>query len=150
MPYEVMSRGSKHELDGILGATDDLERVLLEKIEAAEEFARMGRALLKQIHGCDGVANQGGLPRLPRRFAGVDPYNATVVLLREQNRPLSKEEIVEELLAGNVMTASKKQTPKHRAELIKKSLKANVNNGKLKFLNGRFGFLDWPNQMFTA
>ena len=145
-----MPQGSKHVLNDVIGATDDLERVLLEKIEAAEEFVRKARSLLEQIRGSDGAADQVRLSRRPQRFAGVDPYNATVVLLREQNRPLSKEEIVEELLAGNVTTASKKQTPKHRAAHIKKSLKANVNNAKLKLLNDRFGFPDWPNEMFMA
>jgi hypothetical protein len=145
-----MPPGSKHVLNDLIGSTDDLERVLLEKIEAAEQFARTARALLKQIHGSDNAANQVKLSRLPQRFAGVDPYNATVVLLREQNRPLSKEEIVEELLAGNVMTASRKQTPKDKAENVKRSLKANVNSGKLKLLNERFGFPDWPDEMFMA
>lgn len=145
-----MTQRSKHVLNDAIGSTDDLERVLLEKIEAAEEFVRTARALLKQIHGSDDAASQVRLSKHPHRFTGVDPYNATVVLLREQNRSLSKEEIVEQLLAGNVMTGSKKQTPKHKAELVKKSLKANFNNGKLKLLNDRFGFPDWLDEMFTS
>ena len=71
-----------------------------------------------------------------------------MILLRDQERPLLQDEIVEELMAGNVMTGSKSQSPKHKAELIKKSLKANVNNGKLKMLNGRFGFPNWKDELF--
>jgi len=133
-------------LHDVIGSTDQLKRVLLEKIEAAEEFLRRARALLEQIHGGNG---SGRLSR-SQRYGGVDPYPATVMLLREQNRALSEGEIVQELLAGNVMTGSKKQTTKHKAELIKKSLKANVNNTKLKLLNDRFGFPDWPEDMFTS
>jgi hypothetical protein len=57
---------------------------------------------------------------------------------------------VEELLAGNVMTGSKKETSKHKAENIKRSLKANVNNGNLKLKNDRFGLRDWTDEMFTS
>ncbi len=140
----------KPPLDDVIGPTDQLERLLLEKIEAAEEFARRGRAFLQYIHGSDGTAGPVKLSTHPQRWARTDPYNATVFLLREQDRALSEAEIVEELLDGNVMTGSKKQTPKHKAELIKKSLKANVNNGKLKLLHDRFGFPDWPDEMFNA
>ena len=132
-------------LHDVIGSTDQLERVLLEKIEAAEEFLRRARALLEQLHARNGA----GMPSHTQRFAGIDPYNATVFLLRQKNRGLSQAEIVQELLAGDVMTGSKKQTTKHKAELIKKSLKANVNNTKLKLLNDRFGFPDWPDEMFT-
>ncbi len=145
-----MSDDPKQTLKDVIGPTDQLERVLLEKIEAAEEFARRSRALLELIHGDTTGGNSVPLSRHPQRYARTDPYNATVFLLREQNRPLSEAEIVEELLDGNVMTGSKKQTEKHKAELIKKSLKANVNNTKLKLLNDRFGFPDWPDEMFTS
>jgi hypothetical protein len=140
----------KQVLNDVIGATDHLERVLLEKIEAAEEWLRQARALLELTRGDATGTNPVRLSSHPQRYAGLDPYPATVILLREQNRALSKSEIVEELLAGNVMTGSKKQTPKHKAELIKKSLKANVNNTKLKLLNERFGCPDWPDEMFTA
>lgn len=138
----------KQSLNDVIGSTDHLERVLLEKIEAAEEFLRKARALLEQLQG-PGRNGAGILPPT-QRYAGIDPYNATVFLLRQKNRPLSRGEIVEELLAGNVMTGSKKQTTKHKAELVKKSLKANVNNTKLKLLNDRFGLAEWPDEMFTA
>jgi hypothetical protein len=137
----------KQTLNHVIGPTDQLERVLLEKIQAAEEFLRRARALLAQIHG-DGSGSPVKFSTDAQRWARTDPYNATVILLREQNRALSKDEIVEELLAGNVTTGSKKQTPKHKAELIKKSLSANVNNGNLKLMNERFGFPDWPDEMF--
>ena len=146
-PCEIMPDDTKPPLDDVIGPTDQLERVLLEKIEAAEEFARRGRALLDHIHGNDG---RGRLSRHPQRYTSLDPYPATVILLREQNRALSKDEIVEELLAGKVQTGSKKGTPKHKAEVIKKSLSANVNNGNLKLMNDRFGFPDWPNEMFNG
>jgi hypothetical protein len=143
-----MTDDATHPLKDVIGPTDQLERVLLERIEAAEEFARMGRALLARIHGGGPDARPARLSRHPQRYSGLDPYPATVILLRDQERPLLPGEIVEELLAGNVMTGSKSQRPKHKAELIKKSLKANVNNGKLKMLNGRFGFPDWRDEMF--
>ena len=139
-----MSQDPKQALNDVIGPTDHLERVLMDKIEAAEEFARRARALLEQIHGSNG----GRFSHSSQRYASIDPYPATVMLLREKNCALSEAEIVKELLAGNVMTGSKRQTPKHKAELIKKSLKANVNNTKLKLLKDRFGFPDRPNEMF--
>ena len=135
----------KQTLNDVIGPTDPLERILLEKIQAAEEFLRRARALLELTRGSDG---RGKLSNHPQRYAIYDPLNATKILLQEQNRPLSETEIVEELLNGNVMTGSKKQTEKHKAELIKKSLKANVNNNKLKLRNDRFGFPDWPDELF--
>ena len=141
-----MTNDPNQPLKDVIGPTDQFEHVLLEKIEAAEEFARMGRALLERIRG--GAGKSARTPKRPQRYAGIDPYPATVMLLREQERPLSQGEIVEELMAGNVMTGSQSQKPKHKAELIKKSLKANVNNGKLKMLNGRFGFPDWKDELF--
>jgi len=140
-----MTNDTSQPLKDVIGSTDQLERVLLEKIEAAEEFARMGRALLERIHGKSAARPRS---KRPQRYAGLDPYPATVILLRDQERPLSQAEIVEELMAGDVMTGSKSQKPKHKAELIKKSLKANVNNGKLKMLNGRFGFPAWRDDLF--
>ena len=137
----------KQTLNDVIGPTDPLERILLEKIQAAEEFLRRARALLELTRGSDG---RGKLSNHPQRYAIYDPLNATKILLQEQNRPLSETEIVEELLNGNVMTGSKKQTQKHKAELIKKSLKANVNNNKLKLRNDRFGFRDWPDELFGA
>jgi hypothetical protein len=141
-----MTNEANQPLKDVIGPTDQLERVLLERIEAAEEFARMGRALLERIRG--GAAKPPKPSKNTQRYAGIDPYPATVILLRDQERPLLQEEIVEELMAGNVMTGSKSQSPKHKAELIKKSLKANVNNGKLKMLNGRFGFPNWKDELF--
>jgi hypothetical protein len=141
-----MTNDTSQPLKDVIGSTDQLERVLIEKIEAAEEFARMGRALLERIHGK--ASARSARPKRPQRYAGLDPYPATVILLRDQERPLSQAEIVEELMAGDVMTGSKSQKPKHKAELIKKSLKANVNNGKLKMLNGRFGFPAWRDDLF--
>src|SRR5262249_2662538 len=141
-----MTNDASQPLKDVIGPTDQLEHVLLEKIEAAEEFARMGRALLERIQGK--AAPRTARSKRPQRYAGLDPYPATVILLRDQERPLSQAEIVEELMAGDVMTGSKSQQPKHKAELIKKSLKANVNNGKLKMLNGRFGFPAWRDDLF--
>ena len=134
-------------LHDIVGTTADLERVLLEKIEAAEEFLGTARELLDQIRG-DGSPDSVRLSTNPDRYGGIDPYNATVFLLRKKNRALSESDIVTDLLAGNVRTGSKKQTGKDNAENVKRSLKANVNNGKLRLLNGRFGFSEWPNEMF--
>jgi dTDP-4-amino-4,6-dideoxygalactose transaminase len=145
-----MSDDPKHTLNDLIGPTDHLERVLLEKIEAAEEWLRRARALLELTRGDATAANPVRLSSHPQRYASLDPYPATVILLREQNRALSKDEIVEELLAGNVQTGSKKGTTKHKAEVIKKSLKANVNNTNLKLLNERYGFPDWPDEMFTS
>ena|SRR5215813_3751369 len=146
----VMSDDPKQTLNDVIGPTDPLERILLEKIQAAEEFLRRARALLEQIHTGDGGGNPVRLSSHPQRYAIYDPLNATKTLLQEQNRPLSETEIVEELLNGNVMTGSKKQTSKHKAENIKRSLKANVNNGNLKMRNDRFGLSEWPDEMFTA
>jgi hypothetical protein len=140
----------KHVLGDVIGPTDPLERALVEKIEIAEEFARRARALLELIHTGDGSPDTAKLSTNPQRYGGIDPYNATVFLLRKRNRALTEREIVADLLAGNVMTGSKKQTSKDKAENIKRSLKANVNNGKLKLLNERFGFPDWPEEMFTG
>jgi len=144
-----MPSGSKHVLNDVIGTTADLERVLLEKIEAAEEFLRTARELLDQIRG-DGSPESVSLSTNPDRYGGIDPYNATVFLLRKRNRALTENEIVADLLAGNVMTGSKKRTAKDNAENVKRSLKANVNNGKLKLLNERFGFPEWPNERFMA
>jgi hypothetical protein len=140
----------KHLLGDVIGPTDQLERVLVEKIEAAEEFVRRARALLEQIHGDGSSPDSARLATNPHRYAGIDPYNATVFLLRKRDRALTEKEIVTDLLAGNVMTGSKKQTAKDKAENIKRSLKANINNGKLKLINDRFGFPDWPDDMFNA
>jgi hypothetical protein len=137
----------KHVLKEVIGPTDQLERVLVEKIEIAEEWLRRARALLELTRN-DGSGSPVRPLSRTQRYARSDPYNATVILLREQNRALSETEIVDELLAGNVMTGSKKETPKHKAENIKRSLKANVNNGKLKLLNERFGFPDWTDERF--
>jgi hypothetical protein len=139
----------KHVLKDVIGPTDQLERVLAEKIEVAEEWLRRARALLELTRN-DGGGKGASLPSHLQPYAGIDPYNATVFLLRQRNRALSESEIVEALLAGNVMTGSKKQTPKDKAENVKRSLKANVNNGKLKLLNERFGFPTWSDEMFAG
>src|SRR5215471_11022545 len=132
-----MSDDPKQRLNDVIGSTDPLERILLEKIQAAEEWLRRARALLELTRGSDG---KGKLSNHPQRYAIYDPLNATKILLQEQNRPLSETEIVEELLNGNVMTGSKKQTEKHKAD---------VNNNKLKLRNDRFGFPDWPDEKFA-
>ncbi len=139
----------KQTLNDVIGSTDHLERLLLEKVELAEKFARSARALLELIHGADG-SDPAKLSSHPQRYSIFDPFNATKILLGEQNRALSEDEIVQELIDGNVTTGSKKQTSKHKAENIKRSLKANVNNGNLKMKNDRFGLSEWPDEMFTA
>ena len=63
----------KNALQGAIGSTEELERLLTEKVEAAEEFARIGRELLRTLRGEQTKALD------PNRYKGLNPEAAMKV-----------------------------------------------------------------------
>lgn len=133
-------------LDEIIGPTDDLARTLRERIARAEAFLRDSRALLETIEG--GKSEHGLRDR--NRYRNVLPETAMLEFLGEAYRTVTKEELVEELLSGNVKVGSTRMTPEARRGNIRRSIEAQVLAGKIKRLNDRLGLPDWPEDKFKS
>jgi hypothetical protein len=142
-----MSSLPQKELEAVTGPNDDLVRILAEKVAKAEQFLRDARPLLNTL-----LTGSGRPSAAPNRYANLAPWPAMVVMFQEQKRAMTEQEIVEELVDGQVMTGAKQQTNKARAENVKRAIKANVNNGNLRSMKvagvEKYGLKDWEDSFF--
>jgi hypothetical protein len=140
-------------LEGAIGPTDDLTRLLREKLAAAKDFVLHAEALLRSMG-----ADPSELPD-PNRYKGVLPEPAMMLFFNSnRGRPMAKEEIIDELISGNVRTGASSQDPTARKTSVKRSIEANIIAGKLKrvAVTGNqpsdtrelIGLADWPNEKF--
>lgn len=132
-------------IDSVIGPSDEFEKSLREKVEAAREFVRAGEELLRTMHSKPTMLR----PHDPERYAKLLPWPAMTVLFTDVKRALTEEEIIEELADGHVLTGAQEQSHKTRAENVKRSIAANVNNGNLKRLNDKIGLAEWDESFFS-
>lgn len=141
-------------LEGAIGPTDDLTRLLREKLAAAKDFVLHAEALLRSM-GADTE-----LPD-PNRYKGVLPEPAMMLFFNShRGRPMAKEEIIDELISGNVRTGASSQDPTARKTSVKRSIEANIIAGKLKRVTVAgnqpsdtrelIGLADWPDEKFRG
>jgi hypothetical protein len=135
----------KNALQGAIGYTGELERLLTEKVEAAEEFARIGRELLGTLRG-----DQTKMPD-STRYKGLYPEMAMKVFFNSKRaRAMTKEELVEELVTGNIQTKAASQTIKTKRANTKRSIEAQLLKKKSEYrkVGEKIGPHDWPDERF--
>jgi hypothetical protein len=137
----------KNALQGAIGPTNDLERLLTEKVEAAEDFARMGRELLRTM--------RGDRPEIldANRYKGLDPEAAMKVFFNSKRaRAMTKDELVEELATGNIQTGAASETLKTKQANAKRSIEAQLLKKKSEYrkVGDKIGPKEWPDEKFKV
>lgn len=124
---------------------DDLERLLRQKIDAAEDFARKGKQLLAAMSGgIESVADT-------QRYKDLSPEPAAALFFNSsRGHALSKEELVDELMEGNVKTNSPKIEYRAKRGNVRRSIEAQMATGKIKVVADKLGHPDWPDDKFTS
>lgn len=132
-------------LEGAIGPMDELERQLRERIAAAEDFIRISKQLLATMSG--GVEATVD----PQRYKALNPEPAAALFFSSSRaRPLTKEELVDELMDGNVKTNAPKTEPKAKRGNVKRSIEQQMATGKIKVVGDKLGHPDWPDEKFNT
>ncbi len=136
----------KTALQEAIGSTNDLERLLVEKLDAAKDFVRKAEELLQILRGEQTKALD------PNRYKGLNPEAAMKVFFNSKRaRAMTKEELVEELVTGNIRTKAANETIKTKHANAKRSIEAQLLKKKSEYrkVGDKIGPKDWQDQRFS-
>ncbi len=127
-------------LEGAIGPTSELERLLREKIRAAREFVQKADELLRTI---------GAPEEEQERYKGMLPEAAMFAFFNSpRGRPVTKQQMIDELTEGKVKTASPRDDLKGKKGNIARSIEAQLNAGRIKRVKGKIGHPEWDDSRF--
>lgn len=137
----------KDTLERAIGPTGELERLLAEKVEAAREFVRHGEGLLRALRG-EHVEYLD-----PNRYRGMEPEPAMKAFFNSKRaRAMTKEELIEELVSGNVKTGAQSQGMGAKRGNVARSIAAQLSKSKSEYrkVGDKIGPKEWPDEKFQA
>jgi hypothetical protein len=138
----------KNPLQGVIGSTGDLERMLTEKVATARDFLRVSEEMLRVLRGDRPAQNLD-----PNRYRGMKPEPAMKAFFNSPRaRAMTKEELIDELATGNIKTGAANETIDTRRVNAKRSIEAQLGKKKSEYrkVGDKIGPRDWPDEKFVV
>lgn len=137
----------KDALQGAIGPTGEFERLLTEKIEAARAFLRKAEDLQRTLRGEQTEHLD------PNRYKGMKPEPAMKAFFNSKRaRAMTRDELIEELVSGNVKAGAQDQGMEAKRGNVKRSIAAQLlkRTSEYRKVGDKIGPKEWPDERFTA